>query len=345
MVRLILPLIVFLFMPAQAQNLRPPRDLDKLAMRAAEFWRLTGMGQRARAVEYVLPSKREQFINRNSIPLNDARIAGISFTEDAERAIVAVEGKSILSVGIGLNEARIEEVWVWERNNWYADPYDPVNPFSVLNAGPGREANLSELEQSFRLPATVINVGAVWYRDKPAFQVPIEYTGAFPLRLTGPEDDALVIVDKDTGELVSPGAKSFSIRILPGSHEGPFRLPVPITVHYRDVSVEKTLIVEGAIFVPLTFRQAPDPIPPIVPENGFELFVKNNTENPVVVQRVETDGLNVEGIQEIPAGGEIRLVLTLRKGIRRFLPQIVVTTAEPIRGRNRFPFTLRKSTP
>jgi len=266
----------------------------------------------------------------------------VEFLKDARRAIIRVAGKPITTTDLSFNEVTLNDTWVWLNRNWYYDPAEKFNPYADRLTSRDSEAHLAEIERHFKLTSGVIKVGTIWNSDQPVFPVSFEYTGDVSIRITSPEMNALVMVDKDTTEYIRPGTTSFNIRVFPALFEGLFRYPLPLTVHYREVALKKTLIIEGTVFSPLSFRHVPETVSRDTDQ--VEVFVRNNTDAVVRVVDVQSNGdLDVEGLGEIPKQGERRLLLKPVEGLADYPYGITVLTAQPIRGKTQFHFKFRKS--
>src|SRR5437762_4598762 len=75
---------------AFAQDLRLPRDPDKLIERVQAFWHDMVSGQRLQAAEFVLPEKKNLFLSGNPLPVVRASVVGVDLTPDRDRATVRV---------------------------------------------------------------------------------------------------------------------------------------------------------------------------------------------------------------------------------------------------------------
>src|SRR4051812_13685930 len=115
-------LLVLLFLISchnAAQSQATPRSVEKLVDRAQEYWRVRGRNQSARAAEFVLPSKREKFLNAQPFVVTSAVVVGIEFGEAPDHAKVKTNVKGI-PVGLAMPvELTFTDNWVWMNNNWF----------------------------------------------------------------------------------------------------------------------------------------------------------------------------------------------------------------------------------
>ena len=112
------------------QEFRLPRNPDKLIDRALNFWALISSNQRFRALEFVLPEKRDLFVAGRALPILKAKVVGLDVTTNAERGAVrtAVEVLSTESPSGSLSWT-ITDPWVWKDDNWYISMENPPDVF------------------------------------------------------------------------------------------------------------------------------------------------------------------------------------------------------------------------
>src|SRR5437762_12140722 len=110
---------------AFSQDLRLPRDPDKLIERVQAFWHSMASGQRLQAVEFVIPEKKNLFVSGNPLPILKADVVGLDLTPDREMATVRVS-LSVLGTDLSAGQAgwTISDPWIWRRGNWYLDIQD-----------------------------------------------------------------------------------------------------------------------------------------------------------------------------------------------------------------------------
>src|SRR5437867_2529842 len=102
------------------QNLRLPRDPEKLIDRAQKFWAAMTSSQRYKAVDFVLTEKRDVFLSGSSIPITKAKVLGLDLTTSADQATVRV-AIDVLSTenASGFLNWTVTDTWVWKEGNWY----------------------------------------------------------------------------------------------------------------------------------------------------------------------------------------------------------------------------------
>src|SRR5262245_16463195 len=100
-----LAVVVCLVIPsAFAQELRLPRDPEKLIERVQAFWRSMTSGQRLQAAEFVIPEKKNLFLSGNPVPVLKASVLGLDFTPDPNMATVRV-GLGVLGTDLSTGPA------------------------------------------------------------------------------------------------------------------------------------------------------------------------------------------------------------------------------------------------
>src|SRR5262245_30417677 len=230
-------------------------DLNKLSVRAVEYWKFAAAGERVKASSYVASAKRDSYLNSAPPPFADPKLLGIQFTTDPERIIVRV---SVKPVGIDTPLSIIEQPWIWANNNWFIDLADNVNPFKPSANATQNPAVIREIEQHFRLKTTEVSVGTIWQGNYPDFPIEFEYTGESPIRIGGDSRVPFIGFNPPENQYLPKGSKTFQLRIDSSNFEGPFSVPVRLTIYYKDVSIERTLRVDGAVFHPIRITQVPE---------------------------------------------------------------------------------------
>jgi hypothetical protein len=340
--------VLFLLTGTLLGQSQAPRDLDKLASRATQYWQSLGSGQRVKAAAFVISNKKDEFLAAGAVPFVQPRIIGIDFTAETGRAVVRTAVKLIPTAGVtGMTDWVVNDTWVWIGGNWFLEILPAQNPFQ--SAGQPRVAPSSEsvrlLEQNFRIVNETVNVGTIWQGENPLVNVGIEYKGDLPIRIESSLNTSLIALDAMSTRQIQPGTSNFNLRIYTEEYEGPFRMPFPLTVYYKDVEIKKTVTVEGVVFAPFTFRQVPDPAS-LNPGEKFEVYVRNNMDSAVAVDFVQTEAAFdvVEHARQIPPQAEGKIVLVRRPDAETLPARLAISVTKPIQGKQLFYFKVRRRT-
>src|SRR5215467_5147093 len=86
---------------ALGQGSDAPQRLDELIIREIQFRRVLASGDHVKASEYVLASKRKDFLNKPATSLQDVKIIGVDFA-DKDHVHVRISGQAILATGAGM---------------------------------------------------------------------------------------------------------------------------------------------------------------------------------------------------------------------------------------------------
>ena len=319
------------------QESRLPRNPDKLIDRALSFWALITSNQRFRALEFVLPEKRDLFVAGRTLPILKAKVVGLDVTANAERGAVrtTVEVLSTESPSGSLSWT-ITDPWVWKDDNWYLSLENPpdVFPHSPVNEEIDIKEAQKQIEKNFHLPGDPIDLGTLLEGQHFSINVPIEYTGDLPLTIELGLPNPLVALGQ-LSEPITSRSKNFVLLVGTDNWEGPFTLPLPLTIRYLTAAVERTVIVKGDVFHPLSFRQVP-PNGPIEEGREFSVFIRNNTDEEVRVNAIIVDAkLDVLKRPEmLPSRGEEEVVLKLRPG--QIADQLTLILDAPLRGQDKY---------
>jgi len=276
------------FIPAQ--DLRLPRDPERLAQRVQRFWTALASGHRLQAVEFVVPEKKELFLSGNPGPVLQAKVRAIDLTDDPTRATVQI---SIDVLGKDLASQRsswtITDLWIWRKGNWYVDLVSPASLFGgneppeTLNTKDAR----SQLEKNFELPGNPINLGTLIDGQHSRIEVPIKYTGDVPISVELGLENPLIALDSSSTRITS-GSRHLVLQVNTEDWDGPFHLQLPLTIRYQAAAIERTLLVSGNVFAPIAFRQDP-PNGPIEVGREISIFIRNNSTQQVGIRYVSAD--------------------------------------------------------
>ena len=335
----------FLASPILAQDLRLPRDTDKLIARAQRFWTSVASGQRLQALEFVLPEKKNLFISGNPVPVLKARVQGVDLTADPDQATVRV---SLNVLGVEATSGQlnwtITDPWVWRSGNWYVNL---ANPADIFPKGEELEKiNVKEVQQSieknFEILRNPVDLGKLNDGQHFSIEVPIKYTGDIPLSVELALRNPLV--DLPVSEPITSRSKNFLLLVGTDNWEGPFNLPVPFKIRYGNASVERTLMVKGEVFVPVAFRQDP-PNGPIEEGREFSVFIRNNTVQPAGIKFISTDA-KLDIVKQpniLPPSQETEVVFKLR---RNQSPDALYLQLDvPLNGRELYTYRFRNARP
>jgi len=324
------------------QEVRLPRNPEKLIDRALAFWALITSNQRSRALEFVLPAKRDLFLAGRAMPVLKAKVVGLDLTTKADQGAVrtTVEVFSIESPSGSLTW-NITDPWIWKDGNWYLNVENPqdIFPHSPVNEEIDINEARKQIEKNFHVLRDQIDFGTLLEGQHFNIDVPIEYTGDLPLTIELGIPNPLVALGQ-LSEPITSRSKNFVLLVGTDNWEGPFTLPLPLTIRYLTAAVERTVTVKGNVFVPVSFRQVP-PNGPIEQGREFSVFIRNNTEEKVGVSGIIVDAkLDVLKRPEVlPPHEEEEVVLKLRPG--QIADRLTVVLDMPLHGLDRYSHRFR----
>jgi hypothetical protein len=329
--------------PAVAQDLRLPRDPEKLIQRVQAFWQNVAAGQRLQAAEFVLPEKKNLYVSGNPVPVIKASVLGIDLTPNRDMATVRVS-LSVLGTNLSTGPVSwtISDPWVWQRGNWYVDLQDASEIFPDGRSIPKEEANKIQeaVEKNFEILRNPVELGKLADGQHFTVEVPIKYSGNLPVAVEPALPNPLI--GMPVGPLVTSETKNLVLHVGTDNWEGPFNLAIPLKIRHRDVTIERTLRVTGEVFVPIAFRQDP-PDGPLVDGREFSVFVRNNTDQDVRIKLLTVDAkLDVTKQPSVlTAGQETQLSFKRRPGIAP--DSLFIQLETPVNGRDSYTFKFRNS--
>ena len=324
-----------------SQAPRLPRDPDKLIARAQMFWANIAAGQRLKALEFVLPEKKDAFISGDRTPLAGVRVTGLNLTSDPEVASVRIEADMVIAgFSAGRSTWPLLDKWVWRENNWYTDVADDRDLFKLSAGTPAAntEQLAKEIDQALRFQ-TELNLGTVIHGQLVQLRLPVEYSGKLPLsvRLKSPLP-SFTLAAQNLGLTSTSPYVFFSFQT--DGWDGPVNVPLRVEFKYEDAFVERSLLVRGSVFSPLSFRQVPAEIQKGKTET-VSVFVRNNTGEPITVRYVSVqDRVNtLKSVSVMEPHQEAEFVFGIRPDIEPTTFSVV--PKQPVQGTSEFAYKFR----
>ena len=324
----------------ETQEAKFPSDLERLVSRAQEFRDLMAGGRMVQALEYILPEKRDEVLASGRGAFTRARVVGVDFGPDPDRVglRIAVE-LPLMEVGPPRSDFVTTDAWVRVEGVWYfdAEGFSSLWEKAAAPEEPDVEALRSEFEAEFEILEDLIDVGTLLEGEFKKVSVPIRFSGADPLRIETSLATRLVDLDAATTRYVRPNAKSFFLLVNTQDWEGPFQLPLLLTIHYKGVSYARSIHVRGSVFAPLVLGEMTP-----APREGYRFSLRNNTEEAVRIAYINAEGKIeiVDHSSAIEANAEGFVHLKRKPGVEP-PEEITVELTTPIRGRKTFQFRLR----
>ncbi len=318
-----------------------PPDLSELVSLAQRVRTLLAEGQMLEAIEFIVPEKRSQVLIAGRPQFRNPIVEGVDLTEDPLRVIVRFS-VDMLTPEFGAERSwPVEDTWVRVDGRWLLDPSSYTVTELLGDSGPedperAPEAVRAEFEDVFTLVEDFIDLGTLNEGDRQAVSIPIEYSGDLPLRIRTSIPSDFLTLDGATTLAVRSSATNFKVWVNSEGWEGPFRFPLPLTIEYEGVPIERTVTIVGNIFAPLTFRAIT--VEGAGPDD-FHFSLQNNTEEGVQINYVTVDGkLWIEGYDErIEPNQQGTLFLRRKPDVDPPL-EVTIVLLEPLLGRQSFSF-------
>jgi hypothetical protein len=325
-----------------AQSLRLPRDPDKLIDRAQKFWAAMTSSQRFKALDFVLPEKRNAFASGTPMPITKARIVGLNLTTAPDQAIVRI-AVDILSPenASGFLNWTIDDTWIWKEGNWYLNVADNLGIFHGAPGVPPANAKdvKEDLTKNFQILRTEFDLGSLNQGEyPPALEVPIKYTGNLKLSVEQELPNPIINL-ASMSDSVDSGTKNLELLVSTENWDSPFSLPLSLKIRSGNISIERTVLIKGSVFVPLVFRQSPPDGP--LPGQQFSIFIRNNTDEHASIGTVIVDGkmdLLTQPEALLPHE-EVELVFRLHPD--EVPDRLSLVLKNPIQGRSNYTYSIR----
>ncbi len=301
--------------------------------------------QSLRAVEYVLPEKRERFVSASTgMALVEAKVHALNLTSDPIRTSVTVNLIAVVPTLAGRTQWDVSSIWVWQRNNWFLDTHDPSAILEDQSAARPRDTvdrYTKEIDASLQVLEERLDLGTIVQGDSLQREIPIKYSGSLPLSIEFPIPSPFLDATPDLPGGVTAQSKHIVLKVNSDGWIGPFNIPLTLRFRYEAATVDRVLRVTGNIFAPVTFRQEPSD-QAIREGQPISVFIKNNTDEPRTIRFVTVDNKFriVKQPSLIDAQAEGELVLELRPG--QVPDQLTVVFESAVSGRDSYTYPFRK---
>lgn len=330
-------LVVTATILSSAQSLRFPRDPDALLDRAQKFWMAITTSQRSRAMEYVLPEKRDLFLSGAAMPVLRAKVLGVDVTGNPQEAAVRVSLDVVAKESSsGALTWTLTDPWIWKNGNWYLNLKEAPAIFPRTSEAPNIDVKKIQAQiEKFEILQNPLDLGRMIDAQHISIEVPIKYTGDLPLTLEMTLQNPLVALE-GLPEPITSSTKSFTLLVSTDDWKGPFRLPLSLEIRHETVTVKRTLVVQGNVFAPLEFRQSPEEGP--LPDREFSVFIRNNTDQATPIHSILVDGKMdfVRGPQTLLPHDEVEVVFKPHRNEIPDLLRLILDT--PLEGRSTYTY-------
>src|SRR5207244_2430917 len=113
----------------------------------------------------------------------------------------------------------------------------------------------------------------------------MEYTGDAPIFISSELASDLLTLEASSTQYVAAGSKEFGFLLNTEAWDGPFVIPYPLKVHYKGVTLDRTVVIKGNVFAPLTLTQKPSPFTNS-PGQEVAVAIRNNTAVSLLIASV-----------------------------------------------------------
>src|SRR5262249_43383603 len=155
----------------------------------------------------------------------------------------------------GFSSWTVTDTWIWKEGNWYLNISDNPGLFRGAPGQPPMNAKgvMDDLVKNFQILRSEFDLGTLIQGEyPPPFEVPIKYGGNLQLSLEQGLPNPIVNL-ASMSDTVTSSAKSIMLLVSTENWDGPFSLPFPLKIRSGNVSIERTLLIKGNVFVPLVF--------------------------------------------------------------------------------------------
>ena len=203
-----------------------------------------------------------------------------------------------------------------------------------------------ELEKTFKLGVEFVDLGTILRGTVRSVPIPIHYSGTLPVRLEAKAPNRLAWLDESTTHAITSRVSEFRILFDATEFDGAFEFSFPISVRLNELSIDRTFIIRGNVFAPITFRQAPAVLSSTA-LGPFEVIVRNNTPEPATIESIISDGkLDVLAAPDSVGAQSEAVIRFVRLSLTESVPErIWISFSKPVEGKELYDFRLRWGPP
>lgn len=341
--RIFSALILLLFTAGSAMAVQLvsvlPRNADQLVARAQEFWSKMAAGQRASALQFVVPEQQNAFLTSAQGPIQEAKVLGIDLGKNSEHAALRIQITVLPLQSFSKQVFVVSSEWVWRKNNWYLDVADPKDLLKKF-LGDGSDSDVpqmteKEMNEAIVLTQGTLDIGTVSEGKTLNFDVGVRFTGRQAVNLST-DQPAAFIRSLTGGDGITSKTDKFQLIIDTTDRAGEINIPVRLRFFSGPISVERVLTVKGNVYSPITFRMGSTaPVRSGIP---YSVFIRNHTAQRLEVQyfQIFGDGEVVEKPEYLEPNQETEI--QLRPSSDSLPDRIVLLLRDLADGRNQFTY-------
>ncbi len=332
---------VLLFAAGDSEARRP--SLDALVNRASAYWGLLAKGEKSRAVEYVRPQSRENFLNRQTPAFSEPRVTDLQLSQTPTEVWVTVKVKRLLPLIPTPVDWPVKEKWVFEGGKWLAViTISPEKFARVTSTEPRAPVPSSEederkrqaVREALHFEYSQVDFGTV-DQGKP---VPIELN----YRLAGSETMTWKLIraprglarNVSGGKELKPGdGQKIELNLQTQDIDGDVEATFTILAVSAGLEVPYEFSIHGHVYTPLSV--SPRSLQFVKGETAKEVVLKNNSKSAIQILPAKTTDLDVRPLpQSLAPGAQCKLTVSLK--LSRYgtnhAAEIVLRFAEPVDG-------------
>jgi hypothetical protein len=331
----------FLF-AAQAPAARGP-SLDALVTRAGAYWGLLAKGEKSRALEYVRPQSRDNYLNRQNPAFSEPRVTDLELSQNPAEVWVTVKVKRVLPLIPTPVDWPVKEKWVFEGGKWLAVITISPDKFARVT-GPKRgmpaasseedEKKRQAIRDALRFDNDQVEFGAVRQGEHIPIELKYSLTGseAVTWKLAGaPRGLARNVA---SGRELKPGeGQKIDLSLQTQELEGEIAETFTILAVSAGLEVPYEFSIRGHVYAPLSI--SPRSLKFLKGETAKEVVLKNNSKSAIQILSAKATDLDVQPLpQTIAPGAEYKVTvrLKLKSYGTNHLAEIALRFAEPVDG-------------
>jgi len=312
-------------------------SLDLLAARVTDYWKLLLERKKAQASNYVLPEHRDQYLELTVAKFSDPRLKSLEPSEDRTEAKVVVTIKRVLP--FGEMDWPVTATWVFKSNNWYLKLDMNSMPNEKTPPPPGKiksEADKYELQKRLRFEQSTLDFGMVPRGEAVSLAMKYTLNGEEEIFAKINTSNPAIKVQGLSNRRLLPG-KSMELTVVVPTriYEGVVNESIDLVARLGDAEVPFKFVVQGFVYVPVTFSPKILRLNPNNDAREKELLIRNNSRSTLEIQSFSSPSgaLELEPMPlTLPSGRQTTLKMKQVREVEKAnaSEKLILKFAEPV---------------
>jgi hypothetical protein len=312
-------------------------SLDLLAARVDSYWKLLLERKKAQASAYVLPEHRDKYLDLTIARFSNPRLKSLEPSADSTEAKGVVTIKRVLP--FGEMDWPVTSNWIFKSSNWYLKLHTDSMPNDETPPPPGkikREAETFELQKLLRFEQFTLDFGMVPRGEAISLRLKYSLDGEEGILTRIKTSNPNIKVQGLNNRQLLPG-KSMELTVVVPTriYEGVVQESLELVARRGSVDVPYKFVVQGFVYVPVTFNPKILRLNPNNDAREKELLIRNNSRSDLEIRSISSPSgaLELEPMPlTIPSGKQMTLKLKQVREVEKAntSEKLILKFAQPV---------------